>query len=64
MVLYICEKFHNNDYLKVFHLQSRHKYMVEMAMFIVQRAISPKVDKPEFMCSASLFIVFYTCVVL
>ena len=29
----------------VFNLQSRHKYMVEMAMFNVQRAVSPKVGK-------------------
>ena len=31
----------------VFNLQSGHKYMVEMAMFNVQRAINPKVRKPE-----------------
>ena len=31
----------------VFNLQSWHKYMVEMAMFNVQRAITPKVGKPE-----------------
>ena len=31
----------------VFNVQTRHKYMVEMAMFNVQRAITPKVGKPE-----------------
>ena len=40
----------------VFNLQSRHKYIVEMAMFNVQRAIhvTPKVGKPKlrFMSSA------------
>ena len=38
--------------------------MVEIAMFNVQRAITPKVDKPElqFMCSAHCTIVFYICV--
>ena len=38
MVLYICEM--------IFNLQSKHKYMVEMAMFNVQRAITPKLGKP------------------
>ena len=35
--------------------------MVEMAMFNIQRAITPKVDKPEsrFMCSARRLIVLY-----
>ena len=35
-----------------------------MAMFNVQRAITPKVDKPElqFMCSAYHLLVFYICV--
>ena len=48
----------------VFNLQSRHKYMVKMAMFNVQRTITPKVGKPElrFMCSASCLLVFYICV--
>ena len=38
--------------------------MVEMAMFNVQRAITPKVCKPEswFMCSARCLIVLYICV--
>ena len=31
----------------VFNLQSGHKYMVEMAMFNVQREISPKVGNSE-----------------
>ena len=48
----------------VLNLQSGHKYMVEMAMFNVQRTITPKVGKPElqFMCSACCLIVLYTCV--
>ena len=38
----------------VFNLQSEHEYMVEMAMFNVQRTITPKVGKPElgYVCSA------------
>ena len=48
----------------VFNLQGGHEYMVEMAMVNVQRAITPKVGKPElrFMCSARCLIVFYICV--
>ena len=48
----------------VFNLQSGNKYMVEMDMFNVQRAITPKVGKPElqFMCSAHCLIVLYICV--
>ena len=47
----------------VFNLQRRHEYLVEMAMFNVQRAIIPKVDKQElrFMCSARCLIMFYIC---
>ena len=38
--------------------------MVEIAIFNVQRAITPQVGKPElqFMCSACYFIVHYICV--
>ena len=48
----------------VFNLLSVHKYMVEMAMFNVQRAITPKVGKPElqFMCLACRLMVLYICV--
>ena len=48
----------------VFNLQSRQEYMAEMAMFNVQRTITPKVSKPElwFMCSAHQLIVLYICV--
>ena len=48
----------------VFNLQSGHEYMVKMAMFNVQRAISPKVGKPElqFICFACCLIVVYICV--
>ena len=40
--------------------------MVEMAIFNVQRAITPKVGKPElwFMCSACCLIVLYIYVEL
>ena len=31
----------------VFNTQSRHKYIVEMAIFDVQRAITPKGGNPE-----------------
>ena len=38
--------------------------MVEMAMYNVQRAIAPKVGRPELrsMCSARCLIVLYICV--
>ena len=37
--------------------------MVEMAMFNIQRAITPKIGKPalRFMCSAHRLIVIYIC---
>ena len=62
-MLYICEKFHNNI-SKVFNLQSGHKYMAEMAIFNVQRAITPKVCKPVMVrvfCMSSQ-VVLYICV--
>ena len=39
---------------KVFKLQRGHEYIDEMSMFNAQRAITPKVGKPElwFMSSA------------
>ena len=45
----------------VFNLKNRLKYMVEIAKFNVQRAITPIVGKPKlrFMCSACLLIVLY-----
>ena len=52
----------------VLELWSRHEYMVEMAMFNVQRVIKlkkkkKKEGKPElrFMCSAHLLMVLYIC---
>ena len=59
-MLYIYEKFYQNIWT-VSNLQSGHEYMVEMATFNVQRAITPKVGKPElwFICSASRLIVLY-----
>ena len=56
------------DFIKisqtVFNLQSGHEIMVEMAMFNVQRAVTPKVGNPElfFMCSACRLMVLYICV--
>ena len=48
----------------IFNLQSRQEYMVEMAIFIVQRVITPKKGKPElqFMCSVHHFMVPYISV--
>ena len=45
----------------VFNLQRGQVYMVEMATFNVERAITPKVGKPElqFKYSARCLIVFY-----
>ena len=50
----------------VFNLQSGYEYLVEMAMFNVQRAINPKVGKPEvrIMYFARCHIVFYICMKL
>ena len=47
-----------------FMLQSRHEYVVEMAIFNVQRAITPKVCNPElqFLRSARLLMVLNICV--
>ena len=65
MVLVFCTSYHGALHLweiswKYFKGFSTYRvYMVEMAMFNVQRAITPKVGKPElwFMCSACCFIV-------
>ena len=48
----------------VLMLQSGHEYVVEMAIFNVQRAITPKVCNPElrFFCSAHLLMVLNICV--
>ena len=45
----------------VFNLQGGDEYLVEMAMFNVQRTITPKVGKPEllYMCSSRCVIVLY-----
>ena len=50
----------------VFNLHSGHEFIVEMAMFNVQRAITPKVSKPalRYMCSALCLMVLYICVKL
>ena len=61
--LHLCEVFLTISQ-SVFYLQSRHEYMVEMALFNVRRAITPKVGKPElpFMCFAHHLVVLYICV--
>ena len=53
MVFYICEKFQNNI-SNAFQLTERTQVQVEMAMFNVQKVITPKVGKSELqlMCSA------------
>ena len=58
MVFYICVKFRENITNGI-ELWSKHDYMVEMAMFNVQRVITPSVGKPElqFVCSAHHLIV-------
>ena len=47
----------------VFNLQSGHEYMVEMAMFNIQRVITPNVSKPKLllMSYARCLIVLYIC---
>ena len=47
MVLYICEGFPKIS-RTVFNLHSGHEYILEMAMFNVQRAITPKVDDQRY----------------
>ena len=42
-----------------FNLQSGQKYIVEMVMLNVQRAITPKVSELQFMCSACHHTVLY-----
>ena len=63
MMLYIYVKFRKIS-RTLSELWSGHEYMVEMAMFNVQRAIIPKVGKPKlrFMCSAHRLIVVYIAV--
>ena len=48
----------------VLMLQSGHEYVVELAIFNVQRAITPKVCNPELWlpCSACCLIVLNICV--
>ena len=47
----------------VFNLQGRHKYTVEMAMFNVQRAITPKVGNQKYLsCVLHVLIMLYFCV--
>ena len=48
----------------VFNLQCQHKYMVEMDMFNVQRAVPPNIGKPELrlIFSACCHKVLYICV--
>ena len=48
----------------VSELWKGHEYMVEMAMFSVQRVITPNISKPElwFMCFAHCLMVLYIAV--
>ena len=48
----------------VLMLQSGHEYVVEIAIFNVQRAITPKVCNPElrFLCSARRVMMLIICV--
>ena len=62
-MLYICVKFHQNiwngfQFTAWTQVQGRNGYA------LLQRAIIPKVDKPElqFMCPACRLIVLYICV--
>ena len=45
-------------------LQSGHEYVVEMAILNVQKAITPKVRKPElrFLCSTRQLLMLNICV--
>ena len=64
IVLNICVKFHENISQTVSNLQSRYKYMLEMAMFNVQRGRTPKVGKQGlcFISSAHCLTMLYICV--
>ena len=59
MMLYICANFMKISGT-IFNLQSKHKYIIKMAMFNIQRAITPKEGKPEllFMSSACCLMEF------
>ena len=50
----------------VFNLKSGHEYRVEVAIFNIQRAITPKVGKSELwlICSACCMMVLYICMKL
>ena len=63
MVLYICEKFHNNNVSNGVKLTEQTLVQGRKGYVAVQRAITPKVGKPElrFMCSASRLLVLYIC---
>ena len=72
MVLVFCTSSHSFTFVKnlkkifqtVFNLQPKHKYMAEIAMFNVERTITPKVSKPalQFISSARCLIELYICV--
>ena len=49
---------------RVFKLKGGCKYITEIAISKVQRAVNPKVGKQElwFLCSACCPMVFYICV--
>ena len=70
-VLVFCTSYHGDIHLckvsrkylgTVFKLQRGHKYITEITIFKVQRAITPKVCK--LLCSAPRFMMLYICVKL
>ena len=62
MMLYIYVKLREN--IRNGMLWSRHENMIEMAMFNAQRAITPKLGRPElwFMCSVHSLMILYIAV--
>ena len=63
MKFYICLRFHENI-SNGFQLTERTRVHCKMAIFNVQRAITPNKSKPElqFMCSARRLMVLCICV--
>ena len=63
MVLYICEKLHNN-FSNGFKLTAQTREHGKNGYVQCSKAITPKVGKTElrFMCSVNRLIVLYICV--
>ena len=62
MVIYIYIKF--QEYLKQFSSYNGQKYITEITIFKVQKAITQKVGQPvlQFLCSAPRLMMLYICV--